>query len=142
MAHWARRAVTLALFATAIAGCGGGSGTKSGQAPQERPTAARQADPARFAAAVREPRAFVLNVHVPDEGSIPGTDASVPFDRLRERRGELPDPSTPLAVYCRTGRMSAEAVRTLADLGYRDVVELRGGMVAWEAAGRPLLAAG
>lgn len=141
MAHWARRAATLVLAATVIVGCGG-SDAKSEQAPRERLAVARQADPAAFAAAVREPRSFVLNVHVPDEGSIPGTDASVPFDQLRERRGELPDSSTPLAVYCRSGRMSAEAVQTLADLGYRDVVELRGGMVAWAAAGRPLLAAG
>ena len=35
--------------------------------------------------------------------------------------------------------MSAEAVQTLRDLGYTDVVELRGGMEAWTADGRDLL---
>ena len=43
------------------------------------------------------------------------------------------------AVYCRSGRMSAIAVRELARLGYGTIVELRGGMVAWEASGRRLL---
>lgn len=140
VARWAPRTVALALGAAAITGCGGAE-KDTAAAPQERPAAARQADPAAFAAVVKNPRAFVLNVHVPDEGSIAGTDAAIPFDQLRERRAELPDRSTPLAVYCRTGRMSAEAVGTLADLGYRDVVELRGGMVAWAASGRPLLPA-
>ena len=35
--------------------------------------------------------------------------------------------------------MSAVAVGTLRDLGYTDVVELRGGMDAWVADGRELL---
>lgn len=140
MSRGALGAIALTLGVAAITGCGG-SASDPAVAPQERPAAARQADPDAFAAAVRDPSAFVLNVHVPDEGSIAGTDASIPFNRLRERRSELPEPSTPLAVYCRSGSMSAEAVRTLADLGYRDVVELRGGMIAWSEAGRPLLPA-
>lgn len=79
-------------------------------------------------------------MHTPDEGSIPGTDLAIPFDTLEERKGELPPVSTRLAVYCRSGRMSAEAVETLKRLGYQDVVELRGGMIAWADSGRQLLA--
>ena len=37
--------------------------------------------------------------------------------------------------------MSAEAVVTLRDLGFTDVVELRGGMDAWVAERRELLPA-
>lgn len=85
---------------------------------------------------------LVLNVHVPDEGSIAGTDAVIPYDEIRERATALPsDLDAPLAVYCKSGRMSAEAVTTLLDLGYTDVVELRGGMDAWTADGRELLPA-
>lgn len=58
---------------------------------------------------------------------------------MRAQAGELPaDRATPLGVYCRAGRVSAEAVATLTDLGYPDVVEPAGGMQAWQAAGRPL----
>lgn len=35
--------------------------------------------------------------------------------------------------------MSAVAVDTLAGLGYRDIVDLRGGMIAWQDSGRSLL---
>ena len=82
---------------------------------------------------------FVVNVHTPDEGSISGTTATIAFDQLKTRAAELPqDRSTGLAVYCKTGRMSAEAVISLAALGYRDIIELRGGMLAWATQGRPL----
>ncbi len=46
---------------------------------------------------------------------------------------------TTIAVYCMSGNMSATAVQDLADLGYTDVVELDGGMMAWMADGRELL---
>lgn len=38
--------------------------------------------------------------------------------------------------------MSAIAGQELTAMGYTDVVELRDGMEAWQAAGRPLLPAG
>ena len=37
--------------------------------------------------------------------------------------------------------MSATAAETLAAMGYSDIVDLRGGMEAWQAAGRDLLPA-
>ena len=40
-----------------------------------------------------------------------------------------------------SGNMSATAAETLAAMGYSDIVDLRGGMEAWQAAGRDLLPA-
>ena len=81
----------------------------------------------------------MINVHTPDEGSIPGTDLAIPFDQLTARADQLPaDRGTGLAVYCMSGNMSETAVDTLTDKGYLDLTELRGGMEAWEQAGRPL----
>jgi len=91
---------------------------------------------------MEEPGRVTVNVHVPDEGSISGTDLWIPFDEVAARKSELPDPATPLAVYCRSGRMSAIAAETLAGLGFADVVELEGGMIAWEGAGKALLPPG
>ncbi len=74
------------------------------------------------------------------EGAIPGTDLMVAYDRVRTDLARLPaNRSTPLAIYCRSGRMSAIAARELATLGYTDIVELDGGMDAWTASGRRLL---
>ncbi len=103
----------------------------------------RLVGPASFAKAVAQKGTATINVHVPDEGSLAGTDLWIPFDRLAASRARLPArKTTPLAVYCRSGRMSAIAVRELARLGYGNIVELRGGMVAWEASGRRLLPPG
>ena len=99
----------------------------------------RLAGPAAFAKSVAQKKTVTINVHVPDEGSIAGTDLWIPFDRVAASRARLPArKTTKLAVYCRSGSMSAIAVRQLARLGYSNIVELRGGMVAWKASGRRL----
>ncbi|WP_420121602.1 rhodanese-like domain-containing protein, partial [Nakamurella sp.] len=107
------------------------------------PSAARvrRLDPAAVAAATAG--RVLINVHVPDEGSLPGTALDLPYDQVAARAGELPaDRATPLAIYCMSGNMSEIAGRELLALGYTDVVELDGGMQAWRASGRMLLPAG
>lgn len=146
-----RAAAALAIAAATLAGCSapssparGDGSSSSAPATSSSSTSApsRLLAPDAFAAEVSGGDRVVVNVHTPDEGSIDGTDASIPFDQVADRAGELPaDRDAPLAVYCRSGSMSAEASVTLARLGYTDVVELDGGMKAWAAAGRPLVGA-
>ncbi|WP_166906358.1 rhodanese-like domain-containing protein [Mycobacterium sp. DL440] len=96
--------------------------------------------PDEFATAIGESDRMTINVHVPFEGDIAGTDLSIPFDRIAEQADRLPaDRGAPIAIYCRTGPMSATAAEALKSLGYTDVVELKGGMKAWQASGRPLV---
>ena len=136
-----RRSLLGAGAAILGSGCGGAprSDATAGSASATR---ARLLDPHAFAQEVDKGDRFVLNVHVPDDGSLPGTDRAVAFDELRERWEELPAVGTAMAVYCRTGNMSEQAVPELAAMGFDDIVELRGGMVAWQEAGLPLLPAG
>jgi rhodanese-related sulfurtransferase len=83
---------------------------------------------------------FLLNVHVPYEGEIEGTDANVPYDRVEEAIGQIPsDRRAPIVVYCRSGRMSTTAVESLVRLGYTSVWHLDGGFIAWQRAGLPLI---
>ena len=79
-----------------------------------------------------------MNVHVPYAGEIDGTDLFIPSEVVEARAGQLPDKGAQVLLYCQTGRMSAIAAETLVGLGYTNVVELGGGMEAWEAAGYPL----
>ena len=75
-------------------------------------------------------------MHVPYEGEIAGTDAFIPFDDIAGHADALPDDKdAPLYIYCMSGRMSAEATPDLQELGYTNVIDLEGGMEAWQAAG-------
>jgi len=102
----------------------------------------RLVGPDEFAAAIAEFDRLTINVHVPYEGDIAGTDLSIPFDQIVEQADRLPrDRDAAIAIYCRSGPMSATAAEALNTLGHTDVVELEGGMKAWQASGRPLIGA-
>jgi len=82
--------------------------------------------------------AFV-NVHIPYEGEIAKTDAFVPYNEIEKNLDKLPaDKNTKIVLHCRSGRMSAMAAETLVRLGYSNVWDIEGGMIAWEALGLPL----
>lgn len=42
-----------------------------------------------------------------------------------------------IAIYCRSGRRSANAAGKLGDIGYK-CVNLKGGIIAWKEAGNPV----
>ena len=83
---------------------------------------------------------LVVNVYAGDMGEIEDTDLFIPYDQIAGRVGELPSQrDSEIVLYCRSGRSSAIAATTLVGLGYTDVWNLDGGMIAWEEAGYPLL---
>ena len=43
-----------------------------------------------------------------------------------------------IVLYCGTGGRSALAAETLTNMGYRNVLSMDGGIVAWNAAGLPI----
>ncbi len=70
-----------------------------------------------------------------DHGHIEGA-YHVPLTDLPQRLADLPDGR--LLVVCKVGGRSAQAVAYLSQQGH-DAVNLDGGMLDWEAAGRPMV---
>ncbi|MGI8695835.1 MAG: rhodanese-like domain-containing protein [Mycobacteriales bacterium] len=89
-----------------------------------------------------DPAAAVLDVREDDEWAAGHIDGAVhiPMGEVTARLGEI-EAGQPVAVVCRSGGRSAQVTAYLVGNGIeaRNVV---GGMQAWQAAGRPMIAAG
>src|SRR5436190_11440919 len=83
---------------------------------------------------VREP-------HEWDEAHLEGA-LHVPQGELLDRISEVaPDHAERVVLYCRTDNRSSRAADALRDVGYENVSVMRGGIVDWQEAGLPVVAA-
>lgn len=76
----------------------------------------------------------VVDVRTPEEfatGHVPGA-VNIPHDQMAARHGEIGPPSTPVLLYCRSGRRSGIAAGTLAEKGFTAVWDM-GTYQAWVA---------
>lgn len=66
------------------------------------------------------------------EGHLPGAK-HIPLPELADRLGEL-DRNLPILTYCKGGMRSLAAANMIAGQGFRDIMSLKGGIMAWEGA--------
>jgi len=94
-----------------------------------------------FEKLIANPDVFVLQVHTPYYAEIEGTDfIEEDWENLDSYLSLLPkDKKEPIAVYCRSGRMSGIVAKELAERGYKNIYDLEGGMNAWVSSGRELI---
>jgi rhodanese-related sulfurtransferase len=78
---------------------------------------------------VRSPHEYQHDGHI--EGS-----RLLPLQALMQRVEELPK-DQPIVFVCRSGNRSQVACEQLSRLGYENVTNFEGGMIAWKRAGLP-----
>jgi len=81
----------------------------------------------------------IVNVHIPYQGEIEGTDYNIAFNDVDQLVSILPNTDTPIVLYCRSGNMSEQASHELIERGYTQVYDVPGGMNAWRSSGRNLI---
>ena len=95
-----------------------------------------------FAELINDSNVVILDVRKTSEyaeGHIKGAILIDQFqnDFVEQAKAKLPKDKT-IAIYCRSGRRSANAAGKLADIGYK-CVNLKGGILAWKEAKMPVL---
>ena len=99
------------------------------------------ADVNEFAELVADTNVVVLDVRTASEFAEGHLERSVNIDYHQSDFVEKAKAALPLdkkiAVYCRSGRRSAGAAGKLGDDGYK-LVNLKGGIIAWKEANRPV----
>jgi phage shock protein E len=69
----------------------------------------------------------VVDVRTPaefDSGHVPGA-VNIPYDQMARRYRELGPSSTPILIYCKTGRRSGLAITTLREEGFTQIYDLQ-----------------
>ena len=99
-------------------------------------------DVKEFAELITDSNVVILDVRKADEfaeGHIKGAILIDQFqsDFVEQAKAKLPKEKT-IAIYCRSGRRSANAAAKLSDVGYK-CVNLKGGIIAWKEADMPVI---
>lgn len=77
----------------------------------------------------------LIDVHIPEQEHIPGTDEFIPFNEIEELKKALPNKNSKVVLYCRSGSMSKIASEELIKQGYTNIYELNGGIKEWIISG-------
>lgn len=100
------------------------------------------ADVQEFAELIADTNVVVLDVRSAAEFAEGHIQRAILIDQgqsdfVEKAKATLPADKK-IAVYCRSGRRSANAAGRLADVGYK-CVNLKGGIIAWQGANMPVI---
>ncbi|PIQ28002.1 rhodanese-like domain-containing protein [bacterium (Candidatus Blackallbacteria) CG17_big_fil_post_rev_8_21_14_2_50_48_46] len=81
---------------------------------------------------------LVLDVRTPEEfaqGHLTGATLKNFYDTNFKAQLEQMNRHQPTILYCRSGNRSGQTMTMMRELGFRNVYEIKGGIMAWQAAG-------
>jgi rhodanese-related sulfurtransferase len=126
-----RLGATMLLAAALLTACGSATDTISELVP---PTEAAEV-------VAEQSDVVVLDVRTPEEFADARIAGAINVDYyaadFRDQLDEL-DKEATYVLYCRSGNRSEDANRIMRDLGFAEVYEVDGGIVAWNGAGLPV----
>lgn len=81
---------------------------------------------------------LLIDVRTPGEFASGHIENSINIDykadNFKELIGEL-DPNQEVYVYCKVGGRSGRSAKILRDMGFKNIYDLKGGIIAWEKEG-------
>lgn len=98
-------------------------------------------EPQQFSKNISDESVQLIDVRTPKEfkaGHIKNAVNMHLYDKDFEQRIENLDKNKPVYVYCKVGGRSSEAVQIMHDKGFKNITELKGGIDAWQEAGKPV----
>lgn len=146
-----RHQIAIAVCSAALlaASCSGSDDSTTGalfpddEIVQEAPGI--RAVPATEALAIQgDPPAdlVILDVRTPEEFAEGHVDGAVMLDfydpEFSARIADL-DPNVSYLLYCRSGNRSGQTAELMSELGFINVADVDGGILAWSDAGQPLV---
>lgn len=146
MSSTARRLATVFVALAFTAACGSATDETT---TDDNTNAAALADPgvrvvpaSEGAATLDNPPEdlVILDVRTPDEFAEAHIEGALLIDfydaDFASQLAEL-DPDVPYLVYCRSGNRSGQAAALMEELGFRDVIDIDGGILSWSQANLP-----
>lgn len=106
---------------------------------KEQKTGTEQVAPVAFEQEMKDDAGQVVDVRMPKEyaeGHIDGAKNLHIYDNDFAERLDSLDKDKTVYVYCKAGARSAEAVELMERKGFKHIVELEGGLDAWDEAGK------
>ena len=125
-----KRALYLAVLFISLISC---------QAQQKEGT--ELINPTEFAQKIEIEKGQIIDVRTPKEyksGYIDGAVNIHLYGRDFGERIDKLDKNETVYVYCKAGGRSTEAVEIMQEKGFKHIVELDGGMDAWNEAAKPV----
>ena len=131
--------IVLSIVLVTLVGCQNASTENAGSGVADVTSEIREVSPNDAQQAVSKAYSQFIDVRTPEEyaGGHAARAENVPLDTLTASFDKL-EKKEPVYIICQTGNRSRRAAEILREAGYKIVLNVTGGTVAWQAAGLPI----